>query len=100
MTLRVTLEIVPFGDETLKREIYRLDISNIGLVRNEGFGHEVCKYKVECYKTWYKSVINRDNPSPPDEWELVTTDFIEEHDRRDGAVALVQKATQLVMDKT
>ena len=29
MTLRVTVEIVPFGDESLKREIGRLNISNI-----------------------------------------------------------------------
>jgi hypothetical protein len=32
MTLRVTLEIVPFGDETKKRTIRQLDIFNMGQV--------------------------------------------------------------------
>ena len=41
MTLRVRLEIVPFGDEERTREIGRLDIFNMG--RHE-FGH--CEYGV------------------------------------------------------
>ena len=31
MTLRVTLEIVPFGDEANKRTIHTIDISNLGV---------------------------------------------------------------------
>lgn len=33
MTLRVTLEIVPFGDETKKRVIRQLDIFNMGIAK-------------------------------------------------------------------
>lgn len=39
MTLRVKLEIVPFGNESKIREIGRLDIFNMGRVE---FGH--CEY--------------------------------------------------------
>lgn len=41
MTLRVKLEIVPFGDEERAREIGRFDIFNKG---NAWFGH--CEYGV------------------------------------------------------
>ena len=42
MTLRCVIEIVPHGEEQYKEPIFRLDISNQGLIRDEGFGHQVC----------------------------------------------------------
>lgn len=44
MTLRVTLEIVPYGDETRKRVISRLDIFNMGRASGEDVG--VCEYGI------------------------------------------------------
>lgn len=41
MTLRVTLEIVPFGDEDKKRKIRQLDIFNMGYI-DRGY----CEYGV------------------------------------------------------
>jgi hypothetical protein len=94
MTLRATLEIVPFGDENNKRELGRLNISNVEVVRSEGFGHDICRYRVELerpdtigeFAGEYKEGIR-------------AVDFIEEHDRRDGAVALVEKAAALMKDQ-
>lgn len=95
MTLRATIEIVPFDDESLKRELFRLDISNIGTIRDEGFGNLICKYKA----TIYSRVLDYFKPKPGEEWEVIFTDIIEEHNRRDGAVALVQKATKLFEER-
>ena len=50
MTLRVDISIVPFGQEDLKSGIFRLDISNHGEIRNEGFGNVICKYKMKMYR--------------------------------------------------
>lgn len=95
MTLRATLEIIPYGDETAKREIFRLDISNIGLVERGPFGHDICKYKVNLSGKVLEQLRKEGGP----EWEHFETDFIERHDRRDGAVALVAKAAELMKDK-
>ena len=46
MTLRVTVEIVPYGDENHKKEIGRLHISNIGVVADTGLGHKICRYEI------------------------------------------------------
>lgn len=92
MTLRATIEIVPYGDESQKREIYRLDVSNIGNLRNEGFGNEICRYKA----TLFGRVLDYFNPAPGEKWEVIDVSFIEEHNRRDGAVSLIRKAAELL----
>lgn len=46
MTLRVRLEIVPYGDETFAREIGRLNIHNVG----EG-EDGACAYRVDGHGT-------------------------------------------------
>lgn len=45
MTLRVTLEIVPFGEEANKRTIHVVDISNMGK-RSKSTYTDICNYKV------------------------------------------------------
>jgi len=89
MTLRATIEIIPYGDEESKREIFRLDISNIQLVERGAFGHDICKYSVKVYAP--ESVQGSD-------MELIHEGVIDKHDRRDGAVALVAKAAELVKE--
>lgn len=96
MTLRATIEIIPFGDEKDKRELYRLDISNLGQIRDEGFGNQICRYKVFLFGR----VLDYFNPKPGEEWEIIDIAFIEEHNRRDGAVALVEKACQLMQERS
>lgn len=98
MTLRVTLEIVPYGDENHKRSISRLNISNVGVVRDEGFGHLICRYQVEIQSAVFKAAA-LNNLDDPDEWETLDYDWVEEHDRRDGAMALVAKAAKLVEER-
>ena len=98
MTLRATIEIVPFGNENEKRSLYRLNISNVGLVRDMGFGHQVCRYKVEVQAAILKAAALQ-NLDEPKEWETIEVDWIDEHDRRDGAVALVAKAAKLVEER-
>lgn len=56
MTLRVELSIIPFGNESKKRVIHQINISNISL--NPG---DNCKYGVEVdkYKTGeYDSIVD------------------------------------------
>lgn len=98
MTLRATVEIVPHGDETQARKLFRLNIHNKGLVRNEGFGHEICKYRAELQRLELKAAV-LGNQDEPDSWEDLASVEIDEHDRRDGAVALVAKAATLLMDR-
>ena len=93
MTLRCTIEIVPHGDENQKSNICRLDISNQGQVRYLGFGHEVCGYSVKLFR--YNNEAQQNMLKVP-EWEFEIERSIEEHDRRDGAISLVQKATTLM----
>lgn len=96
MTLRADIEIVPFGQEEDKRQLYRLDISNVGLVRNDGFGHEIYRYRVEL-KGRILQIPGQ--PISKEEWEVIDVDWIEEHDRRDGAVALIAKAAKLMEER-
>lgn len=76
MTLRMTLEIVPYGVEEDKYDIMTLDISNTGTVKNEGFGNIYCSYEYS-FKDHSGEVLKSGN--------------IIEHNRRDGAVELVRK---------
>lgn len=72
MTLRVTLEIVPFGEESRKYVIETIDISNIESI---AFGR--CKYKVD-HKGHKQTEV--------------------EHNRQEGALALVQKAVSALVN--
>lgn len=85
MTLRVTLEIVPYGNENHKQEIFHADIVNVQEVENLGFGHTICKYDYFVYKPIPE--IIRDGLV----YERLQSGTIDQHDRRDGAWALVEK---------
>lgn len=91
MTLRVTIEIVPYGNEDQKYEIYRMNIVNNGLIRDEGFGHQICKYEYSLLK-----------PLPPilgGGFDVETQGTIKEHDRRDGAIDLIRKVLKSLKRK-
>lgn len=78
MTLRVTLSIVPFGDEGKERGIEVINISNLGPVQGTQqyrYGVEYNKYKTQEY------------------------DALVEHTRSDGAVKLVELALAALGDK-
>lgn len=94
--MRATIEIVPYGDEEIKDAICRLDISNIETIREEGFGHTICKYSVRLFR--HNNPIMRDLMKEK-EWELSAEGEIAEHDRRDGAIELVRKACVLMKDR-
>ena len=53
MTLRVTVEIVPFGDEEEKRVIDVYNISNLGASQQDPVGRTPYRYGVE--KNKYKT---------------------------------------------
>lgn len=93
MTLRCTIEIVPHGIEEHKSPVCRLDISNTGVLRDNGFGHVVCKYDV---KLWRHNNLMMRQVLHENEWILEDHGIVEEHDRRDGALELVRKATEVV----
>jgi hypothetical protein len=79
MTLRATLEIIPFGDETKAREIVVLNISNVTFKEGRGpNGEDTYVVEVNDYKN-YDSNTKRIF-----------------HKREDGAVALVEKACRNV----
>lgn len=46
MTLRVTLEIVPFGEEANKRTLHTIDVSNIGTIGYAPYNGQHCEYSV------------------------------------------------------
>lgn len=96
MTLRVDISIVPRGNEDEQYEIFRLDISNIGLIEDLGFGNQICRYLVKVYKI-NNDIIQRVARLP--EQEFLFEEELDQHNRRDGAISLVQKATKLVMDR-
>lgn len=73
MTLRVTLSIVPFGEEDKERVIEVINISNLGQLQGNN-----CIYVVE--KNSYK------------EYEEGTPRVL--HDRDDGAIWLAAKALE------
>ncbi len=92
MTLRCTLEIIPFGEEKNKEELFRFDISNIEFIRNLGFGNEICKYNV---RVWRKNNQTMQNLLKYDEYTLEREFDIPEHNRRDGAIELVRKVAEI-----
>lgn len=59
MVLRVTLEIVPFGDEDRKREIGRLDIFNKGTTDFEEFEYGVIDLTPKQEGLFNKSVYHQ-----------------------------------------
>lgn len=93
MTLRVDISIIPYGQEDLKSEIFRLDISNHGEIRNEGFGNVICKYKMKMYR-YNNETMQKLLNSP--ELELENEYDIPEHNRKDGAIGLVRKACEII----
>lgn len=92
MTLRVDISIVPYGVEENKYELYRLDISNTGVVEDQGFGHIVCSYEVKAYKCNNKTM---QHIYKIPKYELEETVVIDCHNRRDGFIELIHK----VLDK-
>lgn len=97
MTLRATIEIVPYGIEAQAYKLFKLGISNIEELRDEGFGHVICKYEVKVYR--HLNETTRNLMKVEDEWEYLLTEYVDEHDRRDGSIALVAKAAKLVEEK-
>lgn len=57
MTLRVTLEIVPFGNETEKRVIETINISNISFKEKSDDGCDVYVVERNSYKTYDENNI-------------------------------------------
>lgn len=79
MTLRATIEIVPFGEEESKHTLFTFNISNVGMLRRGGFGYDLYEYRAE--------VFDRDNV-------IIRTIEDVEHVRRDGACDLVRKVLE------
>ena len=69
MTLRVIVQIVPFGDEEKAYEIDRLDIGNFGLIDYP----DTCQYMYKFKK------------------DTEFSKYGVEHSRKDGAWALIRK---------
>jgi len=84
MTLRATIEIVPFGAEGAKRELFRFDISNCGLVPPNLFVRGVHIYSVDVYG---------------EDGKLVDTMEGIHHVRKLGACELVRKVLAEYQDK-
>lgn len=95
MTLRVEISIVPFGDESGKYEIYRLDINNTGLVENLGFGHEICSYEY-FLKRPIPEILRVKGGY---DYDTEVSGEIERHDRRDGSWSLVNKILDQLKEK-
>ena len=91
MTLRITFEIVPYGEEANKFEIFRVDISNHGLIENKGFGHEICTYDAIFYRRNNETMQTQLGYSEY-EAEQVLGGVL--HDRRDGPHILVKKVLE------
>lgn len=90
MTMRISIDIIPFGEEDQKYGIFRIDVHNTGLVRDEGFGHAVCSYKAELFK-YNNETMQKLLGSP--EYEKEGEFIVKEHDRRDGSIELARKVT-------
>jgi len=75
MTLRVILQIVPFGDESQVREIGRLNISNVSHKENKGITKEVGmnRYVVEVddYKNYTEETPRVYHYRDQGAWKLV-----------------------------
>lgn len=100
MTLRCLIQIVPYGEEEDKRDLFKLDISNMGVIRDEGFGHKICEYKVKVFEKQNEVLkrIAKEKGEELPEWDFIDEYDIPEHDRRDGAIALVEKACKVVTE--
>jgi hypothetical protein len=72
MTLRVTFEIVPFGEEDNKRKIREINISNLGPANKDLLRSDVCEYGVEI-----------------DKYKTDDYDYRVVHNRNDGDISLV-----------
>ena len=71
MTLRVTISVVPFGNEESEYELDQINISNIGSYKGlTTYGVEINKYKT---------------------WEY---DFFVQHKREDGSTELARKVLE------
>jgi hypothetical protein len=70
MTLRVTVEIVPFGQEDKKYEIGRLDIFNKGRVDFDHCEYGILEFNVEKddFGMYDKTVLHRRNLGA---WKLI-----------------------------
>lgn len=79
--LQVDISIVPFGDYSEQREIFTLQIANVGVVREMPFGYTECAYEYRLIPKPH----DRDQAMP--DW----TPLSEVHIRRDGALELVRK---------
>ena len=88
MTIRVTIEIVPHGNENQKYPIFKIEGHNRGVVEDKGFGHVICKYDVELFR--HHNETERMLLEVP-EWEREGQFKIREHDRRDGAIELARR---------
>lgn len=76
MTLRVTLEIVPYGEEARKYSLGSLEIHNI---LDLGFG--LCSYKAQQFSDGYTLLKE-------------TVDGTLEHNRQEGPFILIKKAIE------
>lgn len=87
MTLRVEFKIIPYGEEKDIFDIFRLDISNTGVVKDMGFGHQVCSYDAKLFKrSAHTMVESLGYPEWTEEFEIKEV----LHDRRDGPLALAK----------
>ncbi len=85
MTLRVTFEIVPHGDESRKYPIHQLDIHNRGTLEEYlPGGVTMCKYDYELCD------VTQDREGTP-ALSVVDNGFDIEHVREQGALELVTK---------
>ncbi len=80
MTLRITIEIVPCGDERYKRTLREINVSNIGPTRDEKVPSDLenCDYAVKTGGA--------------------TAGCIHCHNRDDGATELARRALGLVVE--
>lgn len=95
MTIRATIEIVPYGEEEHAEKLFRIDVSNLGMIRDEGFGHQICNYSVRVYH--HHNSTMRDLLKTK-EWELEYEQNVYEHDRRDGVLKLIERAIRSIED--
>lgn len=85
MTLRVTIEIVPYGDEDNKRIVETIDISNETYVRGpENDYGELCDYSFISSNDRMYSYVHGE---------------ISKHRRSDGYYPLIQRVMQALRDK-
>lgn len=74
MTIRITIEIVPYGIEGNKFVIYEIEASNQRTIEEKGFGNTICLYEYRLH----------------DEEALIAQGEVT-HNRKEGALTLVSK---------